>query len=107
MPRVHLAAVNSALIGLSSVYHFGLNAGFPGISPFAWPASVSCATWQRYTLPLQRPLTTGAKADGRHGLMLQLVLKQGNHCFHGVGEVAPLPGKDLSLSPGHPSLVAV
>ncbi|DBA90081.1 TPA: hypothetical protein ACH3X1_003400 [Trebouxia sp. C0004] len=56
------------------------------------PMSVSSATWQRYTLPLQKPLTTGTTAHGRHGLMLQLVLKQGNHCFHGVGEVAPLPG---------------
>ncbi len=86
---------------------FGLNAGSLGITNFSWPASVSSATWQRYTLPLQKPLTTGATADGRHGLMLQLVLKQGNHYFHGLGEVAPLPGKDLSLLPCHPSFVAV
>ena len=88
-------------------HHFGLSAGSLGITTFSWPLSVSSATWQRYTLPLQKPLTTGAPAHGRHGLMLQLALKQGNHCFHGVGEVAPLPGRDLSLLPCHPSFVAV
>ena len=83
------------------------DAGFAEMTTFPAPASVCSATWQRYTLPLQKPLTTGATADGRHGLMLQLVLKQGNHYFHGLGEVAPLPGKDLSLLPGHASFVAV
>ena len=97
----------SSVKGSNFPYCLGLNAGSPGIAMYPCPVSVSSATWQRYTLPLQKPLTTGATANGRHGLMLRLVLKQGNHCFYGVGEVAPLPGKHLPLLPGHSSLLAV
>lgn len=59
--------------------------------------SVAAATWQRYSLPLQKPLTTAAAAAGcRKSIVLQLALQQGDRSVSGVGEIAPLPG-DLAL----------
>lgn len=54
---------------------------------------VALASWQCYSLPLQKPLTTDAEDECRQGLILQLRLQQGESTFCGVGEVAPLPGQ--------------
>ena len=59
------------------------------------------STWtswrlHRYTLPLTRPLTTGADALHRHGLILEL---EGDHGHIGLGEAAPLPGLHRTTLP--------
>lgn len=56
------------------------------------PMSVASATWQCFSLPLHKPVTTGPTTGYRRGLMLQIELQKGDHSVHGLGEVAPLPG---------------
>lgn len=58
---------------------------------------VATATWRCYNLPLQKPLTTGAGNGCRQGYVLQIQLRQGDALFSGAGEVAPLPGRSMSL----------
>ena len=53
---------------------------------------VLSARWQRYSLPLKKPLTTGAGRADREGLLLRLTLQAGERLVCGVGEIAPLPG---------------
>ena len=56
------------------------------------PLSVASASWQRYSLPLCKPLTTASETQQRQGLLLSINLQQGNDAVTGFGEVAPLPG---------------
>ena len=66
------------------------------------PLTVTSASWQGYSLPLQKPLTTGAGAGHRQGLLLSLELRQGDQIVTGTGEVAPLPGKPFWHVPAYP-----
>ena len=59
---------------------------------------MASATWQCYSIPLQKPLTTGATTKCRQGFIFQLVLEQDNQFFGGIGEVAPLPGKPPAVT---------
>ena len=61
------------------------------------PLLVDSATWQCYSLPLQKPLTTEADSGCRQGIILELRLQQGDAVYCGIGEVAPLPGERCLL----------
>eukprot|EP00887_Chlorella_sp_A99_P005642 scaffold1.g5642.t1 len=66
-----------------------------------WELRVLAASYERYSLPLAKPLTTSVGAAGssgrREGLLLRVALtlpggSNGAAAAVGVGEVAPLPG---------------
>ena len=59
------------------------------------PFKVAGATWQCYSLPLQKPLTSQVGSESREGLIWQVMLQQGEQVYWGAGEVAPLPGNAL------------
>ena len=57
------------------------------------PVPILSARWHRYSLPLQKPLTTGQGRPVREGFLLTLTLQAGKRQAVGVGEIAPLPGE--------------
>lgn len=59
----------------------------------ARPLQITGASYQRYGLPLSKPLTTGSATQLREGFLLHISTSSGDgRDFKGVGEIAPLPG---------------
>lgn len=92
-----LAAVERALALLQPASAAASEAAASAAADLAvagpYDCSVQSASYHAYSLPLARPLTTGADGACRRGLLLRITLcGPGGRVVHGVGEVSPLPG---------------
>jgi hypothetical protein len=57
------------------------------------PLRITQAGYERYALPLRKPLTTGAGGGAREGFLIRIQAEAAEGAvFAGIGEVAPLPG---------------